>query len=250
MNFKPKFINGGQQELRSLSMDKLLELVEHHSLLILRGFKAVTREELLAYFAKTALLHWPFGPVMEMQVDSAAKNYLFTSSDVPLHWDGAFHQEPRFLFFQCIQAPPPGTGGETFFVNTPMFWQNATEKQQHHWQDLSIVLKTEKLAHYGGNISCKLVQKHPLNALNILRFAEPVGRGYLNPVHVAFDEYDEFSSSQLLQYFSHHLRQPQFYYQHQWQDGDYLIADNFALLHGRNAFLRESPRHLRRIQIL
>jgi len=32
--------------------------------------------------------------------------------------------------------------------------------------------------------------------------------------------------------------------------GDYLIADNYALVHGREAFVKNSRRHIRRVQIL
>jgi alpha-ketoglutarate-dependent taurine dioxygenase len=77
-----------------------------------------------------------------------------------------------------------------------------------------------------------------------------VGEDYLNPVSVAIANKDSLDSSTILKELSAYLRQSAFIYEHQWQDGDYLIADNFSLLHGRNAFQKNSKRHLRRIQIL
>ena len=46
------------------------------------------------------------------------------------------------------------------------------------------------------------------------------------------------------------LRKPECFAAHAWRAGDVLIADNHALLHGRNAFLHAASRRLRRINIL
>jgi len=46
------------------------------------------------------------------------------------------------------------------------------------------------------------------------------------------------------------LYRPEYLYAHSWRTGDIVVADNHALLHGRNAYLQESPRHLRRVNIL
>jgi alpha-ketoglutarate-dependent taurine dioxygenase len=39
-------------------------------------------------------------------------------------------------------------------------------------------------------------------------------------------------------------------YHHEWRDGDIVVVDNYALVHGRNPFRGNSSRHLQRIQIL
>jgi alpha-ketoglutarate-dependent taurine dioxygenase len=39
-------------------------------------------------------------------------------------------------------------------------------------------------------------------------------------------------------------------YEHEWQQGDVLMCDNHSLVHGRHAFRKNTPRHLRRIQLL
>ncbi|KTD21955.1 pyoverdine biosynthesis protein PvcB [Legionella lansingensis] len=229
----------------------ILELTAKHKVVLLRGFAAMSRDDLLAYCQSQAqLLFWDFGPVMEMKVDKNSKNYLFTESDVPLHWDGAFHQEPRFLFFHCIEAPLATMGGETLFVNTEMVWEKASDQQQKKWLNYRLQFTTEKLAHYGGNIQRDLVTKHPQTGRTILRFAEPVGEDYLNPVSVRVLNKEPRESLDILAELSQCMRNENNCYLHQWQQGDYLFADNFSLLHGRNAFKQQSPRHLRRIQIL
>ncbi|USQ13869.1 TauD/TfdA family dioxygenase [Legionella lytica] len=237
--------------LTMLSLEAILNQVTEHKIVLLRGFHPLPREALVNYCQSQArLLSWDFGPVMEMKVDTTPKNYLFTEGDVPLHWDGAFHKEPRFLFFNCLQAPETGSGGETVFINTEAAWEAASTTQQAQWRHYALSFHTEKLAHYGGSITRDLINYHPDTQRIILRFAEPVGEDYLNPVTVRVNSKSETESQKILNTLSQHLRQPQFMYQHQWQPGDFLIADNFSLLHGRNAFQRHSPRHLRRIQIL
>ena len=46
------------------------------------------------------------------------------------------------------------------------------------------------------------------------------------------------------------LYAPENFYAHEWQEGDVVVADNFSLLHGREAFETKAPRHLRRVHVL
>ncbi|WP_419420125.1 TauD/TfdA family dioxygenase [Legionella sp. D16C41] len=237
--------------LADINLTEILKKVRRHKIVLFRGLPTLTREQLLTYCSSQAkLLHWDFGPVMEMRPDLKAKNYLFTHGDVPLHWDGAFYQEPRFLFFHCLQAPKQHTGGETLFVNTEAVWQDATEQQRQQWLTYELTFATEKLAHYGGHIKRNLIARHPDTQQTIIRFAEPVGEDYLNPVEVSVINKSHAESEAIIKNISQLMRNPRYCYQHQWQTGDYLLADNFSLLHGRNAFSEITPRHLRRIQIL
>lgn len=251
-NFLPLVIENKENRcLSELPLDNLLASATQNKLIVLRGFMPLCRETLLNWCQSQArLLSWDFGPVMEMRVDKETKNYLFTDGDVPLHWDGAFYQEPRFLFFHCLQAPAPDTGGETLFVDTERVWACASDEDKREWAACELSFSTEKLAHYGGHISLPLVNQHPGTSKTVLRFAEPVGDDYLNPVTVSVMGKTAAESTALLAGISKKMRLNQHCYQHVWQGGDYLIADNFSLLHGRNAFCKSTARHLRRIQIL
>lgn len=237
--------------LSDYRLQDMLALVRQHKLVLFRGLIAPCRDELLHFCEQQAsLLHWNFGPVMEMKVDQQTQNYLFTDGDVPLHWDGAFHQEPRFLLFHCIKAPLPTAGGETFFVNTEMVWENARIEQKKAWSTYTLQFSTEKRAHYGGAFTQRMLTVHPDTGKTILRFAEPVGEDYLNPVSVQIINQSEPRSRAILNQISKTMRQKRVCATHTWQQGDFLLADNFSLLHGRNAFTQPSSRHLRRIQIL
>lgn len=250
--FNPHTILGSSPaDLSTLELNAILTAVIQHKLVLLRRFKALDRDNLLDYCqSQVKLLSWDFGPVMEMRADKIPKNYLFTEGDVPLHWDGAFYQEPRFLLFHCIQAPDEQAGGETVFVDTETVWKSLDTDTQQRWSSYELNFTTDKIAHYGGNISRNLVNTHPETGKTILRFAEPVGEDYLNPVSVYVKEKSPLQSTAILTEISRIMRKKAHCYHHTWETGDYLIADNFSLLHGRNAFNKHSPRHLRRIQIL
>ncbi|HHQ4633003.1 TPA: TauD/TfdA dioxygenase family protein, partial [Aeromonas hydrophila] len=45
------------------------------------------------------------------------------------------------------------------------------------------------------------------------------------------------------------LYDPRYFYAHQWQGGDVVIADNLGLLHGREGFTARSARHIQRVHI-
>lgn len=191
------------------------------------------------------LLHWDFGPLMTMKYDVKAENYLFSDENVPFHWDGAFYKEPKKLLFYCTETE--GIGGETLFTDTEKIWSDLSLENQEHLRNVTMIYRTQKLAHYGGEISVPLVQIHPLTGKTILRIAEKV-ETILNPVSlemIGTDKADELYASLITK-----LYDPRYMYQHSWEKGDVLICDNFTYLHGRNALGPNKLRSFKRIQIL
>lgn len=205
-------------------------------------------DESLLQFARslgTDLLYWDFGPIMEMKFDQNAKNYLFSDEVVPLHWDGAFFKEPLKLLFYCTESE--GEGGETLFVNTEMIWEDFSEKEKEMCRDIRLIYKTEKLAHYGGQINVPLVQTHPITGKTIMRMAEKV-RTKLNPVDLKIlgaEDEEEF-----YQFMISKLYDPKYLHVHRWEKGDVVVCDNFTYLHGRKSLGKNIKRTFKRIQIL
>lgn len=240
----------GSGNLAALEVSHLRTLVEEHRLVVLRGFDSLGKDVFIEY-ARTwgPLLEWNFGEVLELEVADEPKNYLFTTGDVPLHWDGAFaKQEPNFQVFQCLKAPIPGSGGETVFCEATQAIEMATPEQRKRWEKISITYRTDKLAHYGGEITSKLVTTNPKTGTARLRFAEPPGPDTvdLNPLSLHI----EGGNASLIDEMRNVLYSDENCYAHSWQDGDFLLADNFALLHGRRPFSAHSPRHIQRIHVL
>ncbi|MFA5583256.1 MAG: TauD/TfdA family dioxygenase [Bacteriovoracaceae bacterium] len=194
---------------------------------------------------KDKLLHWDFGPLMEMKYDPKAQNYLFSKEKVPFHWDGAFFREPLKLLFYCTESST--SGGETLFTNTEKIWESLPQEIREECLKVTLSYRTEKKAHYGGVIHVPLVQKHPTSGKMILRLAERV-HTQMNPVEL------EISGSkrpeELYQYLKNMLYHPDFVYEHKWEEGDLIVVDNFTYLHGRKALGANEKRSFKRIQIL
>lgn len=237
--------------LNSIHVDQIKEWLFNYKLVVFRNFELYTPSQLLQYAQSLGdLLEWQSGPIMEMKVDESKKNYLFTHLSVPFHWDGAFHEVPKYLFFNCIKAPSTGAGGETIFSDTEQLYNALPSDLKKYCESLTLEYETEKLAHYGGKISEKMIQQHPDKHCQIIRFAETVPDSYPNPVKVNLQcEVNEQATS-IIQQISSMLYESRFCYTHQWQANDFVIADNYSLVHGRHAFKQFSPRHLRRIQLL
>lgn len=240
------------KEFDILNLDRtdLLKMVREHKIILFRDIPALKKEDLLRFCADDSekeLLHWDFGPVMEMKADPNPKNYLFSKEKVPYHWDGAFHTVPSYLVFNCLEAPTANCGGETIFCNTEMIFDDASNQDKSLWRSLEVIYNTEKKAHYGGRIQVPMVQKHPHTQNEILRYSEAV-KTKLNPVTI--DVKGNIKVDDLVAKMKNLIYDSKYCLQHKWQEGDLLVADNHALIHGRNAFIKNCPRHLRRIQIL
>lgn len=191
------------------------------------------------------ILHWDFGPIMEMKFNPEAPNYLFSSENVPLHWDGAFYKEPGYLLFYCTETS--GTGGETLFLNTELLWDSLTADEKEECSRIVLKYSTEKKAHYGGEITVPLVQTHPLTGKTILRIAQKV-ETILNPVTLTILGSD--NPADFYQRMEKKLSDSRFLYTHEWKKGDIVICDNFTYLHGRKALEGNLTRSFKRIQIL
>ncbi len=223
--------------------------VRDHRVVVIRGLMPFTKPELpLAARRLGPLMAWPFGSVNELERQEDPKNYLYTDHAVPLHWDGAFTgRAPRYLFFQCIEAPEKGRGGETVFVDTTRVWAHADDRMRDRLRALRFTYETDRVAHYGGAFSAWVVAQHPHTGETVLRFAEPVDD--LNPVRVRATELAPLASASAVTEVRRTMALPSAVLEHRWERGDVVIADNHALLHGRRAFQGATLRHIRRVNI-
>jgi alpha-ketoglutarate-dependent taurine dioxygenase/4-hydroxybenzoate polyprenyltransferase len=233
----------------TLPVESVHEWVAKHRVVVIRGLRTLDKVELPGAARRLGPLQaWDFGAVNELKPDAAAKNYLFTRHAVPLHWDGAFAgRVPRYLFFRCLAAPDPEAGGETCFVDTTRVWERADDATRDRWRALRFVYETERLAHYGGRFSARAVSQHPYTGETVLRFAEPVDD--LNPVSVRAEGLGPLESAATITELRRALYQSPAVLHHRWQEGDVVIADNHALLHGRRPFEREAKRHIQRVNV-
>jgi alpha-ketoglutarate-dependent taurine dioxygenase len=225
--------------------DEIDRLLLEHRVVILRGQKPMEREAFVKFAEQFGqVLEWEFGAINDLVAKPDAKNYLYTNRAVPFHWDGAFVGKiPRAILFQCLEAPAAGTGGETLFADTTRILEIATHEQRARWVKTRVTYSTEKVVHYGGTFTSPVLAEHPISKAPIIRFAEPVSD--LNPVSLAIE-----GEGPLVEEMGRLLRDPRVLYAHSWRDGDVVLADNHALLHGRNAFADGAKRRIQRINVL
>ncbi len=237
-------------DLQKLPITVLKKWVTKYRVAILRGFAPLSGDALPEYCENLGeILEWEFGAVNELKVKDDPKNYLFTNRAVPFHWDGAFiGRIPHYIFFQCDSAPPKNAGGETLFCDTTLLLKNTPPEKSKQWEQIEITYTTEKIVHYGGTFSSPMIAWHPLSGEEILRYAEPVAD--LNPVKLEIKGIHQDLHEEFTQDLHRRLNDQKVCYAHEWQSGDILIADNFALLHGRRAFQRNAKRFIRRVNIL
>lgn len=235
--------------LAAVTAAELKAAVARHRFAVLRGFAVPPDDAGMLAFCRGMgeLMEWEFGAVNELRPRDDARNYLYTEREVPFHWDGAFvGRVPHYIFFHCVTAPPPGSGGETLFCDTVPLLQAVPADERRTWAGVSVTYSTEKVVHYGGTFTAPLLSRHPVGGEEVLRFAEPVED--LNPVRLTFHGLDSDEAAFLTRMRAL-LRDPSLCCAHEWRPGDVLLADNHALLHGRRAFTRSAARHLRRINI-
>jgi alpha-ketoglutarate-dependent taurine dioxygenase len=237
-------------DIKAVSVSALKTFVDEHRVVILRGFAPLLGQALPEFCRKLGEpLEWEFGTVNELRVEAGAMNYLYTSRAVPFHWDGAFAGRiPRYIFFHCDAAPPLGSGGETLFCDTLRLLAQASPAERERWRRIAITYTTEKIVHYGGTFTSRLITEHPDSGEEILRFAEPVED--LNPVRLEIEGLCGETERDFLDEMHRRLLDEHVCYVHGWADGDVLIADNHRLLHGRRAFTQSVERRIRRVNIL
>src|SRR5262245_11811430 len=208
------------------------ELMESERLILIEEKEPI---DLIAFAERLGVIQeWSFGKINSLVRDPAKRNYLYTDRAVPFHWDGAFAARvPRYIVFQCLEAP--STGGETLFTDGVKLLEETPGDTIEVWRNVRITYSTEKIVHYGAHFTSPLIARHPVTGEEVLRFAEPVHD--LNPVTL------QGASDALIADLSRRLHARA--YAHRWRPNQILIADNFAVLHGRNAF--EGHRHLQRV---
>ncbi|MGM1062183.1 TauD/TfdA family dioxygenase [Saccharothrix sp. Mg75] len=242
----------GGARVADIPVETLATWTIESRVLVLRGFDLMAKQEFADYCRQWGeVLKWEPGEVVDLVVQEDPKNYLFASGDVPFHWDGAFVEaDPRWFFFQCLDAAEEA-GGETVFCDTTAVYRDAEAETREQWSRISVTYETEKLAHYGGQVTERLISQHPATGVPVLRFAEPLDPAvYKNPVHVTVDGVEQGQVDTFLRSMAERLHRREYCYDHPWQAGDILIADNFSLVHGRNAFTGPTTRHLQRVEVI
>lgn len=241
--------------IKDLDNDHLRPLFLQEQLILIRGFDTFKNSEDFADYCESwgEVSLWPFGKVLELVEQDNPEDHIFDNSYVPLHWDGMYRpQVPEFQIFHCVAAPLAGQGGRTTFSNTLLALKHASAETKALWNKVTGTYQ-RKMAFYNSKTASPIINKHPHKDFSVIRYNEPPTeeKGHLvNPPILEFsgihgDELEAFHHS-----LTKALYNASNFYAHEWLPGDVVIADNFSLLHGREAFISKSPRHLQRVHVL
>ncbi|MFC6300963.1 TauD/TfdA family dioxygenase [Pseudomonas sp. CCM 7893] len=240
--------------ISELSVEWLRSLVLSHQLVVLRGFDNFDSSESLTLYCATfgEIMMWPFGAVLELIEHANPIDHIFSNSYVPLHWDGMYLETvPEFQLFQCVHGTSETQGGRTTFSSTVEALRIVTPEARELWQRaVGRYQRTVEL--YSSTTQAPIINSHPHRGFPIMRFCEPPienDDSFINPSEYSFEGISVSEKETLLNSLKQTLHDPRAYYAHQWQKGDFALADNLSLLHGREKYTHQTGRHLRRVHI-
>lgn len=241
--------------LLDIPKEEIVTLINEFQLIIFRNFNTLADDD-YCDFAKQFgnLLAWEFGDILELKIHENPANHIFNAGRVELHWDGCYLDvEPHYNLFQCVNSSDNDSGGKTLFVNAINFWEKSTPKQKELWDSVTVEYSTEKKAHYGGSLKSALFPVNPYNGKKVLRYIEAFNEDsqHINATKVAVEGYSPSESDAFLRELNYRVYQKEVMYEHTWKTGDFLMADNSNLLHGRSRFdSDQASRYIKRINIL
>jgi len=92
-------------------------------------------------------------------------------------------------------------------------------------------------------VSQPIFLKHPITG----RYVLYCNVGYA----VAIDGMDRAESDELLEFLFRHQEKEEYFYAHQWSEGDALMWDNIGTIHNAVPdYLPDEPRYIRRVQVM
>ena len=235
-----------QADLNTIEVDELKQAIATHRLCVLRGFRELQPQEILTFCKRMGTIRQrQSGEIVDLKIQHETKSFLYTSGEVPFHWDGAFAASaPHYIFLYCLEAPESEPGGETIFCDAALIVANAPEEVLNQWKQITITYTPDG----PDSFRSPLIAEHPFSGMPVLRYAEPIYG--LNAMSVNIPGLPNDQTETFLSKVHSLLHNQAFWYVHFWLKGDILIADNHALLHARRAFRPESSRHLAKVNIL
>lgn len=241
--------------ITALNIEMLRKKFHEAQLIVLRGFDTFSDANNFAQYCESwgEISVWPFGKVLELVEHDKPEDHIFDHRYVPLHWDGMYRpQVPEYQIFHCVKAPLPEQAGRTIFSNTISVLNSISAELKTSWSKVTGIYQ-RKMQFYNSKTISPIIKKHPYQDFFVMRYnevhLEEQGH-FINPPEIEFmgiapEEKNNFHAN-----LKDALYHPAHCYAHTWQTGDVVIADNFSLLHGREAFVSKSERHIRRVHVL
>lgn len=244
-------IEGEGKQISTLCPRDLKKTFDSEHLVVLRGFKGFNCDQEFIDFSEKfgEISLWPFGKILNLVQRDNPEDHIFDHSYVPMHWDGMYREEvPEMQIFFCQRAPETQEGGRTLFTLTKNIIDDLSDEELVHLNQMQFTYE-RKMEFYESRTKAPLICKHQEKDFSVMRFSEPPKNSDLQfKNHPEFEmEGADFNDVRKICELLYH---PKYCFKHEWMTGDIVLADNFSLLHGREAFRSGSHRHIQRIQVL
>ncbi|CAA7387539.1 TauD/TfdA dioxygenase family protein [Chryseobacterium fistulae] len=246
--------DNGNCHVEELSTQLLKKYVDEEKLVVIRGFKTFGSAHDFANYCERwgEVSVWPFGKVLELVRQNNPEDHIFDNNYVPLHWDGMYRPEvPEYQIFHCVDSPNLDQGGRTTFTNTAIVIDQSPVEWVELWKKIT-VRYTRKMEFYESTTISPIITSHPYKDQLIMRYNEPPEKDipdFINPPIIEFLGVEDNQLDEIQLQLKESLYSPQAYYAHAWHKNDIVISDNFTLLHGREVYAKDAPRHLQRVHV-
>ena len=221
------------------TVNAIKQLVATYSVVVIKGKRKWTEEEQMALTNALGKLELPVVySIPPAQVEERKSDAKVTkSSGVFWHSDNSYQERPSHLsVFQMVEIPKSGTA--TSFASLINLSTNLPEKDQKLWRDYAVV--------YRDNVVHPLLWKHPFNGNNTIYFDIGFSTDILNHCDGG-KTLPMKQSNQIFNYINDRLSAEASLLEHQWEEGDIVILDNYAVAHRADILLEDEKRTLLRM---
>ncbi|KAJ5146472.1 Pyoverdine biosynthesis [Penicillium bovifimosum] len=251
--------------IRSIPMQKVRQLSNGLSPIILRGFAESLEEELYVKKAEELgkILPWSFGVIQKVRDQGRSDkmgNNVTSNEAMPMHFDGMFkfdeitdpetgekkkvQHPPGYQFFTCPATAPKGNG-YTLFASSRLFFRYLPLPWTVERLD-KITWAMDNDGFWDAKLkNLPLTVKHPVSGLSCLRWHQP-----WDSSKTKFSTCDvsiENDESALVEVIDRVVYDYRVCLRFGWEKGDMLISDNTAMLHTRTGYISNCDRELWRI---
>ena len=145
----------------------------------------------------------------------------FTNAGQAWHSDGSIYNKAMHLSLFAINIIPQD-GASTYFTSLLKALDRMPEKMRT-WLE-------QTCSDYGKQYAPHpVIWQHPITGHDLLHVSEGIKGKYIDKS--SGEPYDERENKEIDDFLNKLLWEENTYYEHQWQIGDLLIGDNYALAH-------------------
>jgi len=224
----------------SVSLGDLERLFNEESLLLFRD-QALSAEEGRRFVGQ-------FGPLVE-GIGTVSNETATGRGQLEFHSERSFQKDVPLRGLALQARRVTDVGGATLFVNCVAACRDLPDDLRAELEGVDTLHQFDPRVRLGSaygegsevpeggwHTTHPAIWQHPVTGVPILYVSPWFTRGIVGM--------DDGEGSALLSRVFDHLLQPIFRYRHEWHQDDFLLWDNFALLHARESYVESNPRVL------